>query len=232
MNNQIDDFLIRNFKIKSNNSELYIEALTHRSYLNENKNKNLNSFERLEFLGDAILEYYASLLIFEKYPHFPEGDMTNLRSSVVKTETLAFLAQKISLGKMIRLSKGEEESGGRNNMSILADCFEALIAAIYLDNNLTILFSALNLYFPEVILEKSEKSQLKDYKSLLQETVQELYKSSPEYLLEKAEGPDHHKYFTVKVIINHQPYSVGGGYSKQKAEEQAAKSALEKINKK
>lgn len=231
MKTNFADFIENTFKVIPRNQDLYKQALTHRSYLNETKDKNLKSFERLEFLGDAVLELYISRLIYEKYPDFSEGDMTNLRSNVVKTETLAYIASQIKLGGEIFLSKGEEESDGRQNDSILADCFEALIAAIFLDTSMDSVSQALNNYFPLIIKQKYEKTQLKDNKSLLQEATQEKYKSSPDYLLLKSEGPDHHKFFTIGVKVNGKTLGRGQGYSKQKAEEAAAKLALEKIGK-
>lgn len=231
MDKNFANFIFKIFHVQPKNLKLYQQALTHRSYLNETKDKNTKSFERLEFLGDAVLELYVSEIIFTKYSQMSEGDMTNLRSSVVKTQSLAQIAKEISLGNFLLLSKGEEESGGRENPSILADCFEALIAALNLDLGYQLTKKSLDLYFPLLIDQNFQNSQLKDYKSLLQEITQEKYKVSPFYEIVKSEGPDHRKVFTINVKLNNKSFGTGQGFSKQKAEEEAAKTALEKIGK-
>jgi len=229
MNDNLTKFLQDSFNIHPKNLDLYSRALTHRSYLNETKEKNLSSYERLEFLGDAILSFCISKIIYEKFPLLPEGDLTNLRSALVKTETLASLSRNIGLGKYLLLSKGESESNGKNNRSILADSMEAVIAAIYLDLGIDKIQTVIQNIFSGLISEEAAKKELKDYKSLLQEKSQEKSSVSPVYKVTKEEGPDHHKLFTVEVSINNKILAKGQGFSKQKAEEEAAKIALEKI---
>lgn len=227
----LSSFINTTFNLQPNNIDLYRQALTHRSYLNEVHDKKIHSYERLEFLGDAVLSFCVSKIIYQKYPLLPEGNMTNLRSSVVKTESLAMLSQKLNLGSYLYLSKGEEESGGRNSNSILADCFEATLAAIYLDQGIETASNVVNKYISPLIEEGFQKKELKDYKSLLQEISQEKYQISPVYKVISAIGPDHKKIFTIAVIIKGETWTTGQGLSKQKAEQAAAKLALEKLSK-
>lgn len=211
------------------NKDLYKNALIHRSYLNESKEK-LESNERLEFLGDSILSFVVSQFLYKKYPNFDEGKLTNLRSLLVNTRNLAQVSDEIGLGKHLYLSKGEEESGGRKNQSLLADALEALIGALFLDQGL----SAVNAFIEEVVLPREEEfianDLLKDPKSLLQEKVQAYKKSSPIYDVVKEEGPAHAKTFTIGVFVNKELIGEGQGRSKQIAEENAAIKALEKLS--
>lgn len=230
MNNLIS-FITTTFNLTPNNINLYQQALTHRSYLNEIHDKKIHSYERLEFLGDAVLSFCVSQIIYQKYPLLPEGNMTNLRSSVVKTESLAALSQKLNLGSYLYLSKGEEESGGRKSNSILADCFEATLAAIYLDRGIEKASDVVSKFIFPLIEEGFQKKELKDYKSLLQEESQEKHQVSPIYKVISAVGPDHKKIFTIAVIIKGETWATGRGLSKQKAEQEGAKLALEKLGK-
>jgi len=211
------------------NQKLLTTALTHRSYLNEHRGENLVSNERLEFLGDAVLELALSLFLFEKYPSFPEGRLTFLRTKLVQTKTLAMAAEKLKLGDQLRLSKGEKESGGQNNPSLLADTFEAVIGAVYCDSNFdqAYKFIQTNLLIPA---EKAFADKLpEDYKSRLQEKVQAQGLAAPAYQVLKSSGPDHNKTFQVAVLINGQAAASGQGASKQKAEQRAAQKALKKF---
>lgn len=214
-----------NFTFKD--QSLLITALTHRSALNERDNLKL-SYERLEFLGDAILELIISDHLYHKYPDRPEGDLTNLRSQIVQTKTLATAAKKIKLDELIILSAGEKKAKGHQNPSLLADCFEAVIGAIYLDQGLekTKKFISINLLKNLDSLIKS--AHITDYKSNYQELVQRKLKITPTYKIIKAIGPDHYKTFTVKVLLDGKPIAQGSGKSKQTAQQRAAKAALEK----
>jgi ribonuclease III len=216
---------IPNFTFKD--QTLLTTALTHRSALNESDNLKL-SYERMEFLGDAILELIISDHLYNKYPDKPEGDLTNLRSQIVQTKTLATAAKKIKLDKLIILSAGERKAGGHQNPSLLADCLEAVIGAIYLDQGLekTKLFISKNLLKNISSIIKS--AHVTDYKSNYQELVQRKLKITPTYKIIKAVGPDHDKVFTVKVMLNNKPIAQGSGKSKQTAQQEAAKAALEK----
>jgi len=219
--------LIKLLGIQFKNPELLKQAFVHRSYLNESK-KTLASNERLEFLGDSILSFLVSEYLYKTYEDLPEGELTNLRSSIVKTEALAEIALKLSLGDYLYLSKGEEEGGGRKNPSILADTFEALLGAIFLDIGLTpvkkIIKEQLLPILPKIIAEKTYK----DAKSNFQEMVQETVKLSPLYKVIQEAGPDHAKRFTVGVYVEEKLWGKGEGRSKQEAEQKAAMSGLEK----
>lgn len=211
------------------NKKLLEEALTHRSYLNEVKEK-IPSNERLEFLGDSILSFIVSDYLFNNYPEFNEGKLTNLRSLLVNMKMLADMARECNLGQMLRLSKGEEESGGRSNPSLLADTFEAFIGALFLDTGIKEVQKFVNLTVIPRADEFIQKNLLKDPKSRLQELVQAKKQTSPLYKVIEEKGPAHSKTFTVGVFVNEKLLGTGTGHSKQTAEENAALSALEKIN--
>ena len=209
------------------NETVLKQAFVHRSYLNESKEFR-ESNERLEFLGDAVLSFITSNYLYTTYPQFPEGILTNIRSTLVKTKSLATVAANLHLGELLLLSRGEESSGGRLNESLLADCFEALLGTIFLyqgiDGARTFLLTFLLPKSEEIIRTKSYV----DYKSELQERVQEQTKVSPIYRVVKSEGPDHDKTFWVEVLRGDTKLGQGTGKSKQEAEQQAASNALEK----
>lgn len=218
--------------VEFKNKDLLSQALVHRSYLNENPRFKLGSNERLEFLGDSVLEFITSLLLFRKLPHYSEGNLTNIRSCLVRTSSLAEIAQELSLGKFLLLSKGEEDLGGRKNDTLLANCFEALVGAIYLDQDSKVVEKfLLELLIPR--LEQTIKTQrFKDSKSLFQEFIQSREKITPNYTVLKESGPDHKKTFTVGLLVDKKLWTKGTGKSKLEAEEQAAKTALEKTQEK
>ena len=204
-------------------------ALTHRSYLNENPEYPLEDNERLEFLGDAILDFITAEYLYHHFPEMAEGRLTNLRSALVRTERLASFAGDIELGKYLFLGRGEEDSGGRSRPAILCDAFEALIGALYLDQGVekTRCFALRHL---EPALEKVLASDSeKDAKSQLQEIAQSAYQLTPTYLTVGEEGPDHAKEFTIEAIIGSHTYGTGTGFSKQSAAQAAAKMALEAL---
>ncbi len=206
------------------------QAFVHRSYLNESK-EFPQSNERLEFLGDAVLSFCTSQFLYRAYPKFPEGILTNIRSTLVKTQSLGDVAISLQLGDLLLLSRGEESSGGRHNISLLADCFEALLGAIYLDQGVTIATEFLaKVLFPKTAAIIETKSYV-DYKSLLQELTQGINKLSPTYKVVKSEGPDHDKVFWVEVVVGDKTIGSGRGKSKQEAEQNAAASGLEKYPK-
>ncbi|MBI3385442.1 ribonuclease III, partial [Candidatus Gottesmanbacteria bacterium] len=212
---------------KFKNEKLLAQALTHRSFLNEYKTVKIGSNERLEFLGDAILSFVTSTYLYEHFPDFEEGQLTNLRSTLVKTSTLGNAALDLDLGEKMRLSKGEENSGGRKNLSILADVFEAVVGALFLDSGIIAVEKLIQRVLLSSIPKILETGNLKDYKSLLQELVQDKLRTSPFYKVEKESGPDHAKTFLVAVYIDTKKTGEGKGLSKQKAEQEAAKIALE-----
>ncbi len=210
-----------------NNSDLKDKAFTHRSYLNEHPEIKEHN-ERLEFLGDAVLELATSEFLFKKYPSQPEGDLTAYRASLVKTTTLAETATKLGFGEQLKLSKGEELSGGRKNTSLLADTFEAVVGAIYLDQGFEVVVSFLEKHIFSQIDYILSHNLHKDFKSSLQEYVQSKGFNSPEYTVSNESGPDHNKTFNISVAINGEEIATGTGKSKQEAQQNAAKHALEK----
>lgn len=216
---------------KLKNSKLFEEAFTHRSYLNEAKLK-VSSNERLEFLGDSILSFAVSNYLYTKYPDFDEGTLTNLRSLMVNTKSLSDTARELNMGQLLKLSKGEEESKGRENATLLENSFEAFIGALFLDQGIT----SVAKFLEGVLFLKTQdiisKRALKDPKSLLQEKVQAQKQSSPIYRVLEESGPAHAKTFKVGVFVNGKILGEGAGKSKQIAEESAAKAALERSNQK
>lgn len=210
------------------NKQLFKQAFTHRSYLNESREET-ESNERLEFLGDSILSFVVSNYLYTTYPQFDEGTLTNLRSLLVNTKSLAESARQLGFGDLLRLSRGEEESKGRQNQSLLADSFEAYIGALFMDQG----FDAVNKFILDTILQKTKdlvtKKTLKDPKSLLQEHVQSQKQKSPVYKVINEEGPAHAKIFTVGAYVDEKLTGKGIGKSKQEAEEHAASEALEKL---
>ncbi|MEK9176423.1 MAG: ribonuclease III [Patescibacteria group bacterium] len=208
--------------------KLLEQALTHRSFLNETK-EDISSNERLEFLGDSILSFIVSTYLYKEYPEFNEGKLTNLRSLLVNTKILAEIAKEFELGAKLRLSKGEEESGGRNNQSLLADTFEAYIGALYLDQGVT----EIKKFIYQSVIPRADafiqKNLLKDPKSRLQEYVQSKKQTSPLYKVLLEEGPAHARQFSVGVHVGDILVGQGVGRSKQEAEEKAASAALEKL---
>ena len=211
------------------NKNLLLKAITHRSWLNENDQEATESNERLEFLGDAVLELIVSEYLFDKFPDHMEGHLTALRASLVKTETLAKVAKSLNLGKLILLSHGEEVSGGRENQSLLADTFEAVLGAIYLESGKKRVDSFIRKNLLPELKSIIEKNLEKDSKSHLQEIVQAKGLETPIYKVLKEEGPDHNKVFTVSVVIKRKSIATGIGKNKQQAQQNAAKKALEKF---
>ena len=219
---------INDLKKLFNKSDFLDHALTHKSWVNENPNKRTSN-ERLEFLGDAILEFVVSQEIFKKFPNQEEGYLTALRSNLVNTQNLAKVAEKMGIGISLYLSKGEEEGGGRENPSLLADTVEAIIGALYLDQGLN---TVKKFIIQNIFADLAEKTKMpsKDAKSRLQEYVQSQGYPAPNYNVIKEFGPDHLKEFTVEVIINKKSIAIGFGKSKSEAEQEAAYKALASFN--
>lgn len=208
-------------------------ALTHSSYANEHKKQKIIYNERLEFLGDSILGLIVSEYIFIKYTNYPEGDLTKLRATVVCEPSLSYLAKKIDLGKYLMLGKGEEATGGRERVSILADAFEALIGAIYLDGKIENAKVFVLKYLSPIIQNAVNGVELFiDYKTHLQELLQKSIKAKIEYNVVLEEGPDHSKTFHIEVTVKDKVLGKGIGRSKKEAEQNAAKSALDKLGEK
>lgn len=209
--------------------DLILKALTHSSYANEKKMEKYNHNERLEFLGDAVLEVCTSDFLFKEYLDKPEGDLTRLRASIVCEPTLAECARAIHLPDFLMLGKGEETTGGRYRDSIVSDAFEAVIGAIYLDGGIE---KAKKFIIRFVLNDIENKHLFYDSKTILQETVQKLYKKKVEYKLISEEGPDHDKKFNVQVLLEDTILGEGIGRTKRKAEQQAAYQAILKIRQK
>lgn len=227
----LNDFskLLQKLTLKFKNPDLLKQAFIHRSYLNEVK-VDLPSNERLEFLGDSILSLIVSQFLFENRIKDTEGELTNLRAYIVKTKSLAKASKDLELGKYLKLSKGEEATGGRDNPQLQANTYEALLGAVYLDQGM----EAARKMVEKTLLPSFQKEinmgPPKDAKSNLQEIVQEKFKSSPYYKMLKSHGPDHARKFLIAVYIHNKQMGKGEGSSKQEAEEKAAEEALGKIS--
>lgn len=211
------------------NADLLTTALTHRSALNEKLSTSLESNERLEFLGDAVLELATTQYLYTHFPNEPEGVLTAYRSALVKTTTLAEAAEELGLGDKLYMSKGEEATGGRQNIGLLANTIEAIIGALYLDQGFTAVYEFLeNHLFPKFIQIKQNKLY-RDSKSQLQELLQAQGLEAPVYEVVNELGPDHDKQFTVQVMVKGKTLGNGTGKSKQQAQQAAATVALEKL---
>lgn len=216
-------------KIKTNfkNKDLFLNVFVHRSYLNEHKDFYLPSNERLEFLGDSVLSLITSVYLFKKFPYLKEGDYTEIKSAIVKTDSLALSAGNLGLNGYLMLSKGEEKSGGRNNKNILADSFEALIGAIFLDSSFEKAYQFVcHFLFKDNLDQIVKNKQYLPSKSQLQEVIQAKYKTTPQYKLLEQTGPEHKRVFKVGVFFAGKKLGVGTANSKKEAEEEAAKKAF------
>ena len=211
------------------NKELLKSALMHSSYTNETHLPKHQCNERLEFLGDAVLELISSEFLFFENPKTPEGELTRMRASMVCEPSLAFCAREIGLGDYLLLGKGEERTGGRNRDSITSDALEALIGAIYLDGGFA---SAKEFILKFVLNDLENKKLFYDSKTILQEIVQAHFEEKVSYHLIKEEGPDHYKKFTVDAHVGNDCYGIGSGRTKKAAEQEAAYRAILKLHKK
>ena len=227
----MSDFLAHAEKlgVRFNNLDLLIEALTHRSYLNEHRTTPGSHNERLEFLGDAVLELAVTHFLFMKFPGKPEGDLTAYRAALVNTYSLAETAEGLGVNDMLLLSKGEKKDTGRARQIILANAFEAILGAVYLDQGFEAAeaFVAKNLYPKIDYVLKNRTWQ--DAKSQFQEVAQDKKSVTPTYKTLSETGPDHDKQFTVGVFLADKEVARGDGKSKQEAEQAAAQAALEKV---
>lgn len=215
-----------NLRYSFNNKKLLENALTHSSYANEVRN-GVTSNERLEFLGDSVLSIIVSSYIYENFKKMPEGELTRLRSSLVCEKTLCGFSRELNLGEFLLLGKGERKNGGADRDSILADAFEAILAAIYLDGGMVPARRFVMRFILPVLESYDVRADFKDYKTLLQEIVQRNPEESVSYILTDESGPDHDKQFTVEVRLNSNTIGKGTGKSKKDAEEMAAKQALQ-----
>ena len=208
---------------------LLSQAMHHSSYVNEQHDPTLEDNERLEFLGDAVLDLVITHILMDRFPESREGDLSRMRATVVNESQLAMVAQGLKLGEFIMLGKGEAQSHGQEKSSILADAFEAIIAAVYLDGGIQAAFDVIAKQFAPIIPFVEKKIEEEDSKSQLQEIVQGRYKTIPRYRVIGESGPDHDKTFQVCLTIGDILTATGSGKSKKNAEQAAASAALDKL---
>src|SRR3989344_8955174 len=210
--------------IKFKDDNILEKEFLRRSYLNEHKNFHLPSNEKLEFLGDSVLSLITSVYLYKNYPHLKEGDYTEIKAAVVRTESLAESAKSINLGNYLYLSRGQNRELGRQNKNILADCFEALIAAIFIDASFESAYNFVLKYLFSDKLDRLISNRLYlSPKSSLQEYTQAKFRITPIYKIIDEKGPDHNRIFKIEVIIKGKKYGTGLGKSKKEAEEEAAR---------
>jgi ribonuclease-3 len=226
------DFSIleKNLGLKFQNKDILIQAFAHRSYLNENPDFNLDHNERMEFLGDAVLELIVSENLYKNYPENPEGELTNWRAALVNAKMLSSIAEEIGLNDFLLLSRGETKELGKARAYILANTIEALIGAIYLDSGYKEAQDFIEKYIIKKLPDIIENKLYKDAKSQFQEEAQDRAGITPVYKVTEESGPDHKKNFTVGVFLSSEMIAKGQGFSKQEAEEAAAKEALKVKN--
>jgi len=225
---QFDDLLVRT-SLTFENRKLLIQAFTHSSYVNEQRIFSSSDSERLEFLGDAVLELAVSQYLFKTYKAMSEGDMTKLRASIVCEPSLATFAEELNFGELVLLGKGEEVTGGRTRPALLADVFEAFIGALYLDQGLDAVFLFLSRFMYPKIKEGAFTHKM-DFKSQLQEFVQRDNRGQIKYQIVQERGPAHDREFVSNVRLNEETIGTGTGRSKKEAEQLAAKQALDALN--
>ena len=221
------DELEKKLAYKFKNRSLLREALTHKSFANENKSLNINDYERFEFLGDAILDFVISDLLFKKFPNLPEGDLTKKRANIVREEGLYKIGKSLDLGRYMLLGRGEIINGGSEKRSLIANVTEALIASIFLDGGIEHAYNFIQNSFSAIILTSSETM---DYKSELQEVLQGKKMGIPLYKVIEEQGPDHNKKFKIVLEFDGKIHSSGSGKSIKEAEQAAAKKSLELIS--
>ncbi|WP_161879230.1 ribonuclease III [Alkalibacterium sp. MB6] len=216
------------FGLTFHDESILIEAFTHSSYANDHREENMKNLERLEFLGDSVLELTVSEYLYHKYPIHPEGQLTRMRSSIVRAESLAQLAREHQLQHFVRLGKGEEQMNGRMRVSLLCDVFEAFIGAIFIDQGMDVVLSVLNqVLFPKI--DSGAFSHGMDHKTALQELLQKNGVVTIQYKVVDKRGPDHDREFVVEVYVEEDVFGRGVGRSKKMAEQAAAKQALDML---
>jgi ribonuclease-3 len=205
------------------------KALTHKSYSNESSDDSTACNERLEFLGDAVLDLVISQQTFVKYPDLQEGELTRIRAELVSEKNLSTLASRLEVGPCLLLGRGERRSGGEQKSSLLADSMEALFGAIFRDSDYETVRSTISSLFDDAIVRAARKEFDLDYKTSLQELCQKKYRNPPEYRLLNATGPDHQKTYEIEVLLSGESLGRGVGHSKKVAEQQAAQVALDRL---
>lgn len=209
--------------------ELLCQALTHRSFVNEAGDKSVKDNERLEFFGDAVIDFYLSDQLYRRFPESREGELTRIRASLVDEESLALLARRLDLGRYMRLGRGEEKSGGRGKKSILADAYEAMVAAVYLDGGSDAVRALLESHFVPLLERHANGMVSRDYKTEFQELTQALRGATPKYVMKDSSGPDHDRVFTVEARIGAECFGRGSGRSKKEAEQAAAREGFARL---
>ena len=222
--------LEQNLDVTFRDYSLLERALTHSSYLNENPDTVLEDNERLEFLGDAVLDFVVGAYLYNRLPEMKEGDLTSLRAALVRSTTLAEFARLLEIGRFLRLGYGEEENGGRERTALLCAAFEAVVGAIYLDQGLQKVQALVEQLVGPALIDIRQKSLHKDAKSEFQVWAQAKFGITPQYEVIAESGPDHAKMFTVRVLVGQDEWGTGGGSSKQAAAQAAAAEALENID--
>jgi ribonuclease-3 len=210
--------------------DLAVAALTHKSYVNEHRGEGLVDNERLEFLGDAVIDLAVSHRLMEKFPDAREGDLSKIRAAVVDEAGLARIARELDLGPLLRLGRGEELTGGRQKASLLADALEAVVAALYLGGGLQAVLGLIDRFLEEAFARAADGTLDRDYKTQLQELAQSRMRATPRYRVVAEHGPDHSKTFEVELDLKGETLGRGTGRSKKDAEQAAAKLALEALN--
>ena len=222
---------MQELNLNFNQVNLYQQAFSHSSFINDFNMDRLDHNERLEFLGDAVLELTVSRYLFDKYPELPEGNLTKMRATIVCEPSLVIFANKIALHDLILLGKGEEKTGGRTRPSLVSDTFEAFVGALYLDQGLAAVWKfAENVIFPFV--EGDKLDGVVDFKTQFQEYVHQQNKGDVTYRLINEEGPAHHRLFTSEVILENKTVAIGKGKTKKESEQQAAESAYKLLKNK
>jgi ribonuclease-3 len=210
-------------------SGLGLAALTHKSYCNEHRGEPTIDNERLEFLGDAVVDLLISHRLMERFPVADEGELSKLRALIVNEDALARVARELRVGELLRMGRGEELTGGRDKSSVLADALEAVIAAVYLTEGVTGAMAVVDRHFAEVLDGVAEGRSGDDYKTRLQELMQSQARAAPRYRVVAEEGPDHSKTFEVEVSVGGEPFGRATGRSKKEAEQAAARKTLEMV---
>ncbi|MCR1872206.1 ribonuclease III [Mammaliicoccus lentus] len=219
------DHFMSNLDIEFENYDIYIQAFSHSSFINDFKLDKLSHNERLEFLGDAVLELTVSQFLYKKFPLLPEGKLTKLRASIVCEPSLVTFAMSLNMNELLLLGKGEEKTGGRERPSLIADAFESFVGALYLDKGIESVETFLNkVVYPHVIDDNYTANR--DYKTELQEFMHRRNKGVITYHLLDESGPAHHKLFTSEVLLNGEALEIGEGRTKKESEQNAAKKAL------
>jgi len=225
----MDDLLAleKNLEIKFNDYSLLSRSLTHRSFLNENPHQALEDNERLEFLGDAVLDFVVGAYLYHRFPEMDEGELTSLRAALVRANTLADFAVKLEIGRYLRLGYGEAENGGRERVPLLCATFEAVIGAVYLDQGLEKVKPLVERLAAPALEEIMAESLHKDAKSEFQVWAQARFNITPRYVVVDSSGPDHAKLFTIEAMVGDKSWGQGKGLSKQRAAQAAATVALQ-----